>query len=199
MTRLDAAIRQLISSAEWSALPIAERERAAEALRHAQVARNIDFDLADDRTRGQRAADAIARFGGSWTFIGLFALFLLLWTLVNVDLLAPIRRAFDPYPFIFLNLILSMLAAIQAPIIMMSQNRAAERDRRQAQADYEVNLKAELEIRRLHDRLDFLREREWAELIEIQRRQVELLERMANGHASPPNAPNALPSRPTAP
>ena len=196
MTRLDAAIRQLISTAEWSALPVAERERAAEALRRAQVARNVDLDLADDRTRGQRAADAIARFGGSWTFIGLFALFLALWTLVNVDLLAPLKRAFDPYPFIFLNLILSMLAAIQAPIIMMSQNRAAERDRRQAQADYEVNLKAELEIRRLHDRLDFLREREWAELIEIQRRQVELLEHMANGR---PVATDAAPSRPTAP
>ena len=196
MTRLDAAIRQLISTAEWSALPVAERERAAEALRRAQVARNVDLDLADDRTRGQRAADAIARFGGSWTFIGLFALFLALWTLVNVGLLAPLRRAFDPYPFIFLNLILSMLAAIQAPIIMMSQNRAAERDRRQAQADYEVNLKAELEIRRLHDRLDFLREREWAELIEIQRRQVELLEHMANGR---PVATDAAPSRPTAP
>lgn len=178
MTRLDAAIRQLLGSTEWSELPAADRERAAAALRRAQVARDAIRDHHDDRTMGQRAADTIARFGGSWRFIGLFAGFMGVWALLNAGLLLPRRDAFDPYPYVFLNLILSTLAALQAPIIMMSQNRAAERDRLQAQADYEVNLKAELEIRRLHDRLDFLREREWAELVAAQRRQIEMLEQL---------------------
>lgn len=107
---------------------------------------------------GGRLADAIARVGGSWAFIVGFLAFLAAWTLANAWLLG--RDTFDPYPFVFLNLVLSMLAAIQAPIIMMSQNRQAARDRADAEHDYEVNLKAEIEIMALHDKLDELRHRE---------------------------------------
>lgn len=111
---------------------------------------------------GDRVADSIARIGGSWTFILGFIAFLVIWTIGNAWLLG--REGFDPYPFIFLNLILSMLAALQAPVIMMSQNRSAERDRRAAQHDYEVNLKAEIEIMALHEKLDAMREQELTRL-----------------------------------
>lgn len=104
---------------------------------------------------GDRLADAIARIGGSWSFIVCAILFLTLWTAGNAFLLG--RKGFDPYPFIFLNLILSMVAALQAPIIMMSQNRQSERDRLDASHDYEVNLKAEIEIMALHEKLDEMR------------------------------------------
>ena len=107
---------------------------------------------------GARVADAVARIGGSWSFIIAFMIFLAVWALLNSVLLA--RSAFDPYPYIFLNLVLSMLAAIQAPVIMMSQNRQAERDRIAAAHDYEVNLKAEIEIMALHEKLDEMRHRQ---------------------------------------
>ena len=106
------------------------------------------------REFGDRVADSIARVGGSWTFIISFIVFLVVWTLGNVWLLG--REGFDPYPFIFLNLVLSMIAALQAPVIMMSQNRQSERDRLDAAHDYEVNLKAEIEIMALHEKLDEL-------------------------------------------
>jgi uncharacterized membrane protein len=114
-----------------------------------------EAELDDDATFGQVAADAVARFGGSWTFIGLFALVLVSWVLLNSWLL--LRgggKPFDPFPYILLNLFLSMLASIQAPVILMSQNRQGEKDRRTAQNDYEVNLKAELEIMALHEKMD---------------------------------------------
>jgi uncharacterized membrane protein len=136
---------------------LTDRERrviAHIAARH-HVARNVNTQMDETRSAGQTAADALARWCGSWTFVLGFALFLGVWALVNTILLAPGQR-FDPYPFIFLNLVLSMLAAIQAPIIMMSQNRQAERDRVQAGQDYEVNLKAELEILALHEKIDHL-------------------------------------------
>jgi uncharacterized membrane protein len=107
---------------------------------------------------GDKVADAIARVGGSWSFINSFLIFLVIWTLANAWLLG--RETFDPYPFVFLNLVLSMLAALQAPIIMMSQNRQAERDRIDAAHDYQVNLKAEIEIMALHEKLDALRHQE---------------------------------------
>ena len=107
----------------------------------------------DDRSRLDRLADQVAAVGGSWRFIATFLAALVAWTAVNL-LLTRIGRAFDPYPFIFLNLVLSMVAALQAPIIMMSQNRQAARDRAAAEHDYRVNLRAELEIMRLHDRLE---------------------------------------------
>ncbi len=130
----------------------------------------------DDRTFWQRLADRVAEVGGSWTFLGGFGLFLLAWTGLNILILGRyIARPFDPYPFIFLNLLLSMLAAVQAPVIMMSQNRAAAKDRLQAEHDYMVNLRAELEIMRLHDKLDALRSREIETLISAQTEALHLL------------------------
>lgn len=122
------------------------------------VSRDINESIAGQASVGDRIADNMARVGGSWAFIIGFLLFLAVWTAGNAWLLS--RDAFDPYPFIFLNLILSMIAALQAPIIMMSQNRQAARDRLDAAHDYEVNLKAEIEIMALHEKLDELRRRE---------------------------------------
>jgi len=125
-------------------------------------------------TFGQRLSDRIATFGGSWRFIILFGAVLFAWIILNGILL--LNRGFDPYPFILLNLILSCLAAIQAPIIMMSQNRAEARDRLRAENDYKINLKAELEIRHLHEKIDHLLRRQYNRLFEIQQIQIELLE-----------------------
>lgn len=144
-------------------IPARER-RILEALaRRLTVTRNWSSDEEENRTFGQRVADQVAYWGGSWPFIITFSILMALWIAANVMAAA---RAFDPYPFILLNLVLSTLAAIQAPIIMMSQNRQAARDRLQALHDYEVNLKAELEIVALHDKLDRLRLQEVAERLE---------------------------------
>ena len=123
------------------------------------------------RTVGQKVADQVAAFGGSWKFIILFGVFIFLWILANIYLL--LNKGFDPYPFILLNLILSCLAALQAPVIMMSQNRQEEKDRERAKKDYMINLKSELEIRMLHEKLDHLIMRQQEELIEIQKVQIE--------------------------
>lgn len=123
---------------------------------------------------GQKLADKIASFGGSWKFIIIFGVFILIWMAINVVLL--VNRAFDPYPFILLNLILSFLAALQAPVIMMSQNRQEEKDRERSRQDYMVNLKAELEIRTLHEKLDHLIIHQQQELLDIQQMQVSMLE-----------------------
>lgn len=125
---------------------------------------------------GQRAADAVAKFGGSWRFIGLFAAVLVGWVILNSVILARHAGAFDPYPYILLNLFLSMLASIQAPIILMSQNRHAEIDRIHAEHDYEVNLKAELEIMLLHEKMDLLREGQWQGLVAMQQKQIDILQ-----------------------
>ncbi|TIP98911.1 MAG: DUF1003 domain-containing protein [Mesorhizobium sp.] len=124
-------------------------------LERTTISKDTNKAVAFHQTFGDRLADTIARIGGSWSFILGFIAFLILWTSGNVWLLS--RDAFDPYPFIFLNLILSMIAALQAPVIMMAQNRQAERDRIDAAHDYEVNLKAEIEIMALHEKLDELR------------------------------------------
>jgi len=116
------------------------------------ISTDVNAAFSAEASFGERLADSIARVGGSWSFILTFLGFLVIWTLINTVIL--LSRAFDPYPFVFLNLILSMLAAIQAPIIMMSQNRQAERDRFEAAKDYEVNLKAELEVLSLHQKID---------------------------------------------
>ena len=139
------------------------------------IARNLASNEDGDTTLGQRAADAVARFGGSWTFVGLFGTTMLVWVVLNAVLLASRGSTFDPYPYILLNLFLSMLAAVQAPVILMSQNRQSEKDRLSAAHDYEVNLKAELEIMLLHEKIDTLREKQWAELLAIQHRQLALL------------------------
>jgi len=136
----------------------------------------------DDRTPGQRLADRVAEVGGSWAFIIGFGAALALWMSWNV-LTRGLNLSFDPYPFIFLNLMLSMLAAIQAPVIMMSQNRAAQRDRKAAEHDYIVNLRAELEIMHLHDKVDALRKRE---LLGIIKRQNEALRLTRQVYGDPP-------------
>ncbi|RXF74685.1 DUF1003 domain-containing protein [Hansschlegelia zhihuaiae] len=136
-------------------------------------------DHARDADLGARLADRVAEFGGSWTFILLFCAVLFLWTGANVWLLT---RPFDPYPFIFLNLLLSMLAALQAPVIMMSQNRQAAKDRENAALDYEVNLKAEIEIMALHEKLDRMRDEHLAGLIAKQQEQIDLLTRALDTH-----------------
>ena len=132
---------------------------------------NTVEDEIGDRTVGQKVADQVAAFGGSWKFIILFGVFIFLWILANIYLL--LNKGFDPYPFILLNLILSCLAALQAPVIMMSQNRQEEKDRERAKKDYMINLKSELEIRMLHEKLDHLIMRQQEELIEIQKVQIE--------------------------
>jgi uncharacterized membrane protein len=144
-----------------------------------------DVDTAFDQhlSVGDRWADRIAAFGGSWTFIGSFAGVLLIWIAINVSSL--FREPFDPYPFILLNLLLSCLAAVQAPIIMMSQNRQEARDRLRSENDYRVNLKAELEIRHLHEKIDHLIGRQWDRLAEIQRIQIELLEELTKKEQRP--------------
>jgi len=137
---------------------------------------NIGKEFEKDKTFGERLSDRIASFGGSWRFIMIFGAVLFLWIVVNAAVLS--SRAFDPYPFILMNLILSCLAAIQAPIIMMSQNRSEARDRARAENDYKVNLKAELEIRHLHEKIDHLLGRQYNRLFEIQQIQIELLEEL---------------------
>ncbi len=145
------------------------------------ISRNVAKTFSEELTFGQRLADRVATFGGSWTFISIFGAVLFLWILLNFLLLMKLGRTFDPYPYILLNLVLSMLAAVQAPIILMSQNRAAEKDRLSAEHDYEVNLKAELEIMALHDKVDLLREKQWGELISIQQEQMRLLGQLIEG------------------
>ncbi|MBK6960709.1 MAG: DUF1003 domain-containing protein [Gammaproteobacteria bacterium] len=147
----ERVVRRLLGD-QWQRLSSQEREIVT---RIARRVRNPEQEFHDRRTVGERASDAIAAFGGSWPFILLFLTVLLTWTLLNTKLLGPLRT-FDPYPFIFLNLLLSMLAAIQAPIIMMSQNRAAERDRLAAEVDHEVNVRAELAVRDIDRRLRHL-------------------------------------------
>ncbi len=139
------------------------------------VSRNVNQVYEQQMTFGQRLADQIAAFGGSWTFIIIFGSVLLLWIILNSVILLRVGKPFDPFPYIFLNLILSMLAAIQAPVIMMSQNRQAVKDRLDATHDYEVNLKAELEIMELHQKVDLLREEQMVKVIAAQEDQIRLL------------------------
>jgi uncharacterized membrane protein len=137
---------------------------------------NIGKEFDKELTFGERLSDRIASFGGSWTFIMAFGAVLFVWIVINTIVLA--MRAFDPYPFILMNLILSCLAALQAPVIMMSQNRTEKRDRARAENDYKVNLKAELEIRHLHEKIDHLLRKQYNRLFEIQQIQIELLEEL---------------------
>jgi len=133
----------------------------------------IDGEELQPKTLGQRVADKVAAFGGSWTFIISFGVFLAFWILLNVYWLG--NREFDPYPFILLNLILSTLAALQAPVIMMSQNRQEEKDRERAKNDYMINLKSEIEIRMLHEKIDHLIINEQQEVLEIHKVQIEMM------------------------
>ena len=138
------------------------------------VSQNPDEMIRANLTFGEHMADRVASFGGSWTFIMSFGVVLVVWMTINV--VGLFAKPFDPYPFILLNLVLSCLAAIQAPIIMMSQGRQEAKDRLRAENDYRVNLKAELEIRQLHEKIDHQLARQWERLAELQQIQIELLE-----------------------
>ena len=151
-----------------------ERQVATSIANHDTIAENVEDDFEEERTFGQRLSDHLASFGGSWAFLITFAVVLFVWMAIN--LLLGERRAFDSYPFILLNLVLSCIAAIQAPIIMMSQKRQEAKDRLRALNDYRVNLKAELEIRHLHEKLDHLISKQWQRLAEIQRMQLEIMQ-----------------------
>ncbi|GJE72658.1 DUF1003 domain-containing protein [Methylorubrum podarium] len=148
------------------------------------IAENIEEDYDEHRTFGERVSDGLAAFGGSWAFLISFALVLVTWMAVNVTI--GDTKAFDPYPFILLNLVLSCLAAIQAPIIMMSQSRQDKKDRLRSNNDYRVNLKAELEIRHLHEKMDHLVTKQWQRLAEIQQIQLEMLQEMRTRVARKP-------------
>jgi uncharacterized membrane protein len=153
-------------------------EQVMKSLRKEKLlSKNINIEFEEQLTLGDRLADKIAEFGGSWRFISIFAAILLVWIVMNTAVL--IWKPFDPYPYILLNLVLSCLAAIQAPIIMMSQNRQEDKDRLRAQHDYLINLKAELEIRHLHEKMDHLLKNQWQRLLEIQAIQTELMEGLA--------------------
>jgi uncharacterized membrane protein len=152
-----------------------EQEMIRRILQRSHVSRNINKEFDEQLTFGQRLADRVASFGGSWTFIIIFGCILLAWVILNSFILAKRNAAFDPYPYILLNLFLSMMASVQAPVIMMSQNRQSAKDRLDAAHDYEVNLKAELEIASLHAKMDELREKQWSDLVAMQQEQIKLL------------------------
>jgi uncharacterized membrane protein len=154
-------------------LSAVEEEVSRKAAEHIAIASHIDETLQERLTLGQRVADRVAAAGGSWPFLILFMATIAVWIAFNGSLLG--RAAFDPYPYILLNLVLSCVAAVQAPIIMMSQNRAAARDRLEADEDFKINLKAEIEIAALHEKLDHLLQVQWARLLEIQQSQLEVL------------------------
>lgn len=141
---------------------------------NAILSENIQDEIEAELTPGQKIADKVAAFGGSWTFIVAFFSFIIVWMVINMWLLA--TQPFDPYPFILLNLILSCLAAIQAPIIMMSQNRQEQKDRQRGEHDYKINLKAELEIKLLSEKIDHLLVHQNKKLLEIQEVQTDYLE-----------------------
>lgn len=145
-----------LSEKKWQELSKSQREEIAEILEHADNVRDVNQEYIDHRTVGQRAADGIAQVAGSWTFIIIFLASLLAWAFINTEILGPRHAAFDPYPYVFLNLILGMLAAAQGPIIMMSQNRQGSRDRLDAEIDHEVNLRAELAIQVLDEKIQLI-------------------------------------------
>ncbi|OTG83928.1 DUF1003 domain-containing protein [Acinetobacter sp. ANC 4648] len=152
-----------------------------ESLRHHDlITKDIDVEVEQKWSFGERLADKIASFGGSWSFLICFAIFLVIWIVVNTVVM--VTHPADPYPFILLNLILSCIAAIQAPVIMMSQNRQEAKDRLRSQNDYQINLKAELEIRHLHEKLDHLLSNQWDRLAQIQEIQIDLLSEMTKKH-----------------
>jgi uncharacterized membrane protein len=148
-----------------------EKEVLESLHRHELLSSNTEQEFEQDRTFGEKLSDRLAAFGGSWKFLIIFSFFMLCW--ITINSLVMFWRPADPYPFILLNLLLSCLAAVQAPIIMMSQNRQEEKDRLRSEHDYQVNLKAELEIRLIHEKLDHLLLKQWQRLMEIQATQIE--------------------------
>ncbi len=152
-------------------------EEVLESLKeHEILSKNINLEFEQDLTVWDRMSDKVAFFGGSWRFIVGFGVVIGIWVIVNS--IALMRQPFDPYPYILLNLVLSCLAAIQAPVIMMSQNRQDAKDRLRSEHDYQLNLKAELEIRHMNEKMDLLLTSQWRRLLEIQRIQMEVLEEL---------------------
>ncbi|MBU1334034.1 MAG: DUF1003 domain-containing protein [Alphaproteobacteria bacterium] len=182
----DTSSEKLIHAAETflgkgeTTLSAEERRVLQQAIGKKAVSVDTSMVFDDESTFGQRLADGVASFGGSWTFLSIFGAVLVGWVGLNL-LLA--QMAPDPYPFIFLNLLLSMLAAVQAPVIMMSQNRQSAKDRLVTAHDYECNLKAEIEIMALHDKVDQMRNDDLKQLITKQQEQIELLMRLVEGRA----------------
>lgn len=159
-----------------------EKEVLDSMKEHEILSENINSDFDRELTFGERMSDKVAEFGGSWFFIISFGFVMFLWVLMNVYFLR--AKPFDPYPFILLNLVLSTLAALQAPIIMMSQNRQEDKDRLRSEYDYKINLKAELEIRHLNEKIDHLLQHQWQRLLEIQELQLDLMNEMSVGKRS---------------
>lgn len=165
-----------IMEADRGELSTLEEQVVNSLKEHEILSKNVNVEFERQLTFGEKLADRIAEFGGSWRFIIIFATVLLAWVALNSWLL--ISKPFDPYPYILLNLVLSCLAAIQAPVIMMSQNRQEDKDRLRGEQDYRVNLKAELEIRHLHEKVDHLLMKQWQRLLAIQEIQVDIMEEL---------------------
>jgi uncharacterized membrane protein len=173
LNRFRAEYVEDLLESEKGELSALDREVLESLREHDTLTSDVDLEFERELTFGERLSDKIASFGGSWRFLIIFGGVLLGWIGINSAYL--IRKPFDPYPYILLNLVLSCLAAVQAPVIMMSQNRQEDRDRLRSQHDYQVNLKAELEIRHLHDKIDHLLSRQWERLLEIQKIQIDLM------------------------
>ena len=169
---------QNVLESEKGELTALDHEVLESLRRHETLSSNVDAEFDKDLALGEKMADGLATFGGSWSFLIIFAAILFIWIAINSFLL--LKKPFDPYPFILLNLVLSCLAAIQAPVIMMSQNRQEAKDRLRSQNDYQVNLKAELEIRHLNEKIDHLLSHQWERLVEIQQIQIDLLSEIAH-------------------
>jgi len=166
------------------------QEKVSHSLKeHELISRNLNVEFEKELTVWERLSDRVAAFGGSWGFILTFFVIIVVWVVVNS--LISLLRPFDPYPYIFLNLVLSLMAAIQAPIILMSQNRQDSKDRLRSEYDYRLNLKAELEVRHLNEKMDLLLTQQWRRLLEIQHVQLAVMEELAC------KAPPTLESRPT--
>lgn len=180
LNRFRAQYVQEVLETEKGELSALER-KVMESLREEELlSKNVNTEFEQKLTVSERMADRLAEYAGSWRFITGFFAVLVVWIMLNSFLL--IFRPFDPYPFILLNLVLSCLAAIQAPIIMMSQNRQEAKDRLRSEHDYVVNLKAELEIRHLHEKIDHLLMNQWQRLLEIQEIQMELMGELTRRH-----------------
>jgi uncharacterized membrane protein len=173
LTKYRANYVHFLLESEKGEITTLEQEVLHSIREHELLAKNVDTEFEQKWSFGERLADRIAVFGGSWPFLICFGAFLALW--IGMNSIVLVLRPPDPYPYILLNLILSCLAAIQAPIIMMSQNRQEAKDRLRSQHDYQVNLKAELEIRHLHDKIDHLLSHQWDRLAQIQEIQLDLL------------------------
>ena len=189
MTAYRAREVQEIIEEEVGELSDLEKEVLESLQRHELLSSNTEQEFDQERSFGEKLSDKLATFGGSWRFLIIFSLFLLCW--ITMNSLVMFWRPVDPYPFILLNLLLSCLAAVQAPIIMMSQNRQEQKDRLRSQHDYQVNLKAELEIRLINEKLDHLLSKQWQRLMEIQATQIEEIgdvkQSLANRHTSQPS------------